>query len=202
MVSNSFFEKSSYFYSILNESDENMNYIDIILVLLLLFAAMNGYRRGLIAEVASLAALVLGIWGAIKFSHITTENLVRYFNLETGHLNIISFIVTFIVIVILVNLVGSSVNKLVEVAMLGFFNKLAGLAFGFLRTALILSIILLIFSKIDQDVHILSQKSKAESQLYEPIRKLAPSIFPFIKNWVNTDEANPENDPDMDTLKA
>jgi membrane protein required for colicin V production len=201
MVSNSFFEKSSYFYSILNESDKNMNFIDIILVLLLVFAAINGYRRGLIAEVASLAALVLGIWGAIRFSHITADNLVRYFNLETQHLSIISFIITFIVIVILVHLVGSSVNKLVEIAMLGFFNKLTGLAFALVRTALILSIILLIFNKIDQDVHILSQKSKAESQLYEPIRKLAPSIFPFIKNWVNSDPEKKAK-PDNDTLKA
>jgi membrane protein required for colicin V production len=201
MVSNSFFEKSSYFYSILNESDKNMNHIDIILVLLLVFAAINGYRRGLIAEVASLAALVLGIWGAIRFSHITSDNLIRYFNIETQYLSIISFILTFIVIVILVHLVGSSVSKLVEVAMLGFFNKLTGLAFALVRTALILSIILLIFNKIDQDVHILSQKSKAESQLYEPIRKLAPSIFPFIKNWVNSDPEK-KSKPDNDTLKA
>lgn len=170
-----------------------MNYIDIILGLLLLFAAINGFRKGLISELASLAALILGIWGAIEFSYITTDFLIENFNLETEYLNIISFIVTFIVIVILVHIVGSAVNKFIEVAMLGVLNKLAGLIFGIFRSALVLSIILLVFDKIDEDVEILSQEAKTESRLYEPVRKLAPSIFPFIQTWVNS-----ENDENKD----
>ncbi len=160
-----------------------MNYIDLILILILLFAAINGFRKGLISEVASLAALVLGVWGAIKFSYLTTEFLTESLGLETNYINLISFILTFIVIVILVHLVGSSLSKLVEVVMLGWLNRITGLVFGFLKTAFILSILLLIFNKIDNDIHILSQRDKAESQLYEPIRNFAPSVFPFISNW-------------------
>src|SRR5680860_134919 len=107
-----------------------MNYIDIVLVLLLVFSAIGGFRKGLIVELASLAALILGIWGAIEFSDITSDFLVENFNLKSDHLNIISFAVTFVVIVILVHIVGSVVNKLVETVMLGFINKLAGLVFG------------------------------------------------------------------------
>ncbi len=160
-----------------------MNYIDIILVILLLLAAVNGFRRGLISEVASLAALVLGVWGAIEFSYITSEFLTETMGWEPGHLNIISFIITFIAIVILVHLVGSSLSKLVEAAMLGWANRITGLVFGVLKTAFILSILLLVFNKIDEEVHILSEETKMNSQLYEPIRKFAPSVFPFISNW-------------------
>jgi membrane protein required for colicin V production len=160
-----------------------MNYIDIILGLLLLFALINGLRRGLISEVASLAALVLGVWGAIEFSYITSDFLTNNLGVNTEHLNLISFIATFILIVILVHLVASSLSKLLEVAMLGWLNRLTGMVFGFLKTAFILSILLLVFDKIDNDVHILSQKTKSESHLYEPIRKFAPAIFPFIANW-------------------
>ncbi len=164
-----------------------MNYIDIILGLLLVFSAISGFRKGLVAELASLAALILGIWGAIEFSYITSDFLTENFNLETEYLNIISFVVTFIVIVILVHIVGSAVNKFIETAMLGFINKLAGLAFGILRSALILSIILVVFDKIDEDVEILSKEAKAESRLYEPIRNFAPSLFPFIDIWDDTE---------------
>ena len=97
-----------------------MNYIDIILGVLLLLAAIGGFKNGLVAEIASLAALVLGIWGAIEFSYVTSEFLVDNFNLKTDHLNIISFIVTFIVIVILVHIVGNVVSKMLETVMLGF----------------------------------------------------------------------------------
>ncbi len=160
-----------------------MNYIDIILGIILVLSAINGFRKGLIAEVASLAALVLGIWGAIKFSYVTSEFLVENFNLQTEYLNIISFVVTFVVIVILVHVVGNVINKLVETVMLGFVNKLAGLVFGILRSALILSIILVVFHKIDEDVHLLSEDIKESSRMYEPIRSFAPSIFPFIDVW-------------------
>lgn len=160
-----------------------MNYIDIILGILLVLAAISGFSKGLIAEVASLAALILGIWGAIQFSYVTSDFLVEYFNLSTDYLNLISFVVTFVVIVILVHIVGNVVNKMVETVMLGFVNKLAGLVFGVLKSALILSIILVLFNKIDEDVHILPESAKENSRMYEPIRSFAPSIFPFIEDW-------------------
>jgi len=178
-----------------------MSYIDIILGLLLLFAAISGFRKGLVSELASLAALILGIWGAIEFSYITTDFLVENFNFETEYLNIISFIITFIVIVILVHIVGSAVNKFIEAAMLGFINKLAGLAFGILRSALILSIILIVFDKIDEDVEILSKESKEESRLYEPIRNFAPSLFPFINLWDTSEEPDKEDENVFDRVK-
>jgi len=178
-----------------------MNYIDIILGLLLLFAAISGFRKGLVSELASLAALILGIWGAIEFSYITTNFLIENFNFETEYLNIISFIITFIVIVILVHIVGSAVNKFIEAAMLGFINKLAGLAFGILRSALILSIILIVFDKIDEDVEILSKEAKTESRLYESIRNFAPSLFPFINIWDTSDEPIKEDENVFDRVK-
>ncbi|SHF56572.1 membrane protein required for colicin V production [Mariniphaga anaerophila] len=178
-----------------------MNYIDIILGIVLLVAAIGGFRKGLVSELASLAALILGIWGAIEFSYITSDFLTEHFNLETDYLNIISFVVTFVVIVILVHVVGSSVNKLIEVAMLGVLNKLAGLVFGILRSALVLSIVLLVFDKIDEDVKIISNEAKAESKLYEPVRKLAPAIFPFIRNWDNSENGKDENENVIDQIK-
>ena len=168
-----------------------MNYIDIILLILLILAAVSGFKKGLVAEVASLAALILGIWGAIEFSYITSDFLVENFDLKTDYLNIISFVVTFVVIVILVHIVGNVVNKMLETVMLGFVNKLAGLVFGVLKSALILSILLVVFDKIDEDVNILPERAKENSRMYEPIRSFAPSIFPFIENWsINGDNKN------------
>ena len=161
-----------------------MNYIDIILVILLLLAAINGFKKGFVVELASLAALVLGIWGAFEFSDITADFLVENFDIQWKHLNVISFIVTFVVIVILVHIVASVVNKVVEAAMLGFLNRAAGLVFGVLKSALILSVILVVFDRIDRDVNILPEEKKAESRLYQPIRDFAPAIFPFIEDWV------------------
>ena len=169
-----------------------MNYIDIVLGILLVLSAVSGFRKGLVVELASLAALILGIWGAMKFSYITSEFLVENFDWKWDHLNIVSFVITFVVIVILVHIVGSTVNKMVETVMLGFVNKLAGLVFGLLKAAIILSIILVVFDKIDEDMELLSSETKAESRMYEPIRNLAPTIFPFIDFW--DDESNSDDE--------
>ena len=171
-----------------------MNYIDIILGLLLIFSAIGGFKNGLITELASLAALILGIWGAIHFSDITTGLLIKYFDLKSDYLNIISFGITFIVIVILVHVVGNVVNNMVDVGVLGITNKLGGMVFGLLRSILFLSIVLMVFDKIDNDVQILPDDAKAKSRMYEPIRNIAPSIFPFIDFWNDNqkpDSGNP-----------
>lgn len=172
-----------------------MNYIDIILGLLLIFSAIGGFKNGLITELASLAALILGIWGAIHFSDITTGLLIKYFDIKSGYLNIISFGVTFIVIVILVHIVGSAVNNMVDSGMLGITNKLGGMVFGLLRSILFLSIVLMVFDKIDNDVQILPENTKAKSRMYEPIRNIAPSIFPFIDIW--NDNQKPDKKKDI-----
>jgi hypothetical protein len=57
---------------------------------------------------------------------------------------------------------------------------LAGLAFGAVKGALILSVLLVIFDKIDEDVHIISADTKSQSRLYTPIRNFAPGVFPFL----------------------
>ncbi len=165
-----------------------MNYIDIILGILLILAAIGGFKNGLVTELASLTALIFGIWGAIQFSYITTDLLIKYFNLQTDYLNIISFAVTFVVIVILVHVVAGVINKMVNTGVLGVTNKLAGMVFGVLRSILFLSIILLIFDKIDEDVEILPKDVKAKSRMYEPIKNVATSIFPFIDNWRENQE--------------
>lgn len=160
-----------------------MNYIDIIIGILLILSAIGGFKRGLVVEVASLAALILGIWGAIHFSGITTDLLIKYFDLKTDYLNIISFVITFIVIVILVHIVGNVISNLVDTAGLGIVNKLGGMVFGVLRAILFLSILLIVFDKIDEDVQIIPENAKDNSSMYEPIKNVAPSIFPFIDDW-------------------
>ena len=160
-----------------------MNFIDYIIIVILILSLLGGYKNGLIAELASIAALILGIWGAIHFSQITTEQLIRYFKLQTEYLDIISFAVTFLIIVILVHIVADVVSKMVEPGLLGVFNKMGGVIVGLLRSLLFLSIMLMIFDRIDNDMHFIPENAKKESRMYESIRNLAPSIFPFIDLW-------------------
>ncbi|MFZ5431128.1 MAG: CvpA family protein [Bacteroidota bacterium] len=160
-----------------------MNYIDIILLVLLLLSAFNGLHKGFVEELSGLVALILGIWAALHFSGIVARLLTENFDLQGKYLSIIAFASTFILVIILVNLVGSAVNNLVKAVHLGLLNRLAGFVFGVIKGALILSVFLVIFNKLDQDVHLIPREAKSGSRMYEPVRNFAPSVFPFLDFW-------------------
>ncbi len=160
-----------------------MNYLDIILGILLILSAFNGFSKGFVEELAGLVALILGIWVAIHFSDVVARYLTDHFHFTFEHLHIAAFIITFVIVVVLVYLVGALVNKVVKAASLGFLNRLAGFGFGIIKGALILSVVLVVFNRIDKDVHIISEQTKADSKLFEPIKNFAPGVFPFLDFW-------------------
>ena len=158
-----------------------MNYFDIIFILLFLWSAYRGIKKGFVVMAASLAALILGIWGAIRFSNFTYSFLSSHFELKTHYLSLIAFALTFVLIVIIVHLVARLIEKLVEAVALGFLNRIAGLLFGIIKTAFILSVILVIINTIDEKLPIIPEEHKSNSLLYEPLSKLVPTIFPYLK---------------------
>lgn len=171
--------------------------IDIILVAIFIFAGFKGYTRGFVAQLASLAGLLLGIWGAIKFSDFTASLLAEHLNLTTEYLPLIAFAVTFAAIVIAVHFMGKLVEGLFNLAFLGFANSILGVVFGVLKTAFILSVIIVIIEKADTRVNILPKNISEKTIFYRPISRLAPAVFPYL----NFDEIkskiketfNPEN---------
>jgi membrane protein required for colicin V production len=168
-----------------------LNYFDIIVAILCLWSAYRGVTKGFLVMAASLAALILGVWGAIRFSHLTAALLIENFGLQTKYLALIAFAITFTVIVILVHLLSRALDRLVKAVALGMVNRLAGLLFGILKTAFLISIFLVILNAIDNRVPFIPKEHKDNSLLYQPLSKLAPAIFPFL-NFDNIKDRIPE----------
>jgi membrane protein required for colicin V production len=157
-----------------------MSFIDIILIAVFIFAGFRGYQKGFISQLASLAGLLLGIYGAIKFSDYTAGLMLEHLHLTTQYLHLIAFAVTFVIIVIGVHFLGNLVEGIFEMAFLGFANSILGVVFGVLKTAFILSVILVIMEKADSKINILPKDISEKSLFYHPIERLAPSIFPDL----------------------
>ena len=157
-----------------------MAIIDIIIGALLLFGLIRGFSKGLFVEVASLVALVAGVYGAIHFSNFAAEFLENKFDLEQKYINSIAFAITFVIIVIAIALAGKALTKLANFAALGLLNKLLGGLFGALKIGLILSIILIVFDTMNKAVVFADKDDLENTILYKPIKSLAPLIFPDI----------------------
>ena len=150
-----------------------MNVFDIILAALLTFGFIRGLIKGLFVEVASLLALVLGIYGAIHFSYFAGNLLSAYVSWEERYITIVSFAITFALIVLVIALLGKMLTKIADFASLGILNKILGGVFGLLKIGLILSIVLLVFSKLNNTIPFISDDQKESSILYEPVKNLA-----------------------------
>jgi len=159
-----------------------MNTIDIIIAALLVFGFVRGLIKGLFVEIASLVALIAGIYGAIHFSFYVGNVLVKYVSWEERYITIVAFAITFGLIVLVIALLGKIFTKIADFASLGLLNKIAGGVFGSLKSALILSIVLLVFSKLNDTLPFISEAQQNDAILYEPVKELAPTLFPsFIK---------------------
>ena len=159
-----------------------MNTFDIIIAAFLTFGFIRGLLKGLFVEVASLVALIAGIYGAIHFSYFVGNLLAEHVTWQERYITIISFAITFAIIVLVIGLLGKMLTKIADFASLGLLNKLFGGIFGALKVGLILSIILLVFTKLNNTIPFISKEQKANAVLYEPVKNLAPTLFPnFLK---------------------
>lgn len=157
-----------------------MNTIDLVFAIVLLWSAYRGFSKGFIVQLATLAALLLGILGAVMFSDYTSSLIIKKFEVSGNYLPIISFAVTFIVIVIAVHLLAKMLNKLIDAIALGVVNRLLGVLFSVLKIAFIVSIILVLVNKIDNKYNFIPNETKEKSLLYMPLSNFAPMIFPYL----------------------
>ena len=158
-----------------------INLLDIIILIPLLLFAWQGYRKGFIVEVATLAALLLGIYFALYFSDYAATLLVKYFTIDEQYLAAVSFIVTFIVVVIAVIAIGKIVQKFIDLLLLGFLNKLAGAVFGLLKGALLISILLVIINYFDPGQNLIKKEQKEQSVFYQPVASIAPWPYSWLE---------------------
>jgi len=159
-----------------------MNWVDIILIILIVGATINGFVKGFFVELASIVSLILGIWAAVEFSGLLQQWLSKYLTWSHDSMRLAAFILIFVFVVILVHLIATLTEKFVSAIALGIFSRLAGAVFGALKAAFVLSILMLIISKIENfTITIIPEKSKIESRFYGPIENMAPNILPFLK---------------------
>lgn len=158
-----------------------MNYLDVLLVIPFVWAVYRGFTRGFVIEIASLAALILGIFGAIRFSWYTSQLLQQKLEWTSEYLPVISFALTFLVIVTGVHILARVIDKLVKAVALGLVNRILGVLFGVLKVGFILSVVLGIMNAVDRRAPFLPEKEVENSVLYGPVSRLAPAIFPYLK---------------------
>jgi membrane protein required for colicin V production len=150
--------------------------LDAIVAVILILAIIKGYRQGLIVGLFSFIAFFIGLAAALKLSAVVADHLGRSVNVSDKWLPILSFAVVFLVVVILVRLGAKFIQKTVELAMLGWLNRLGGIL---LYAGLYILIFSILIFYADQ-IGFIKPETKAESVTYNYIQPLVPKLMAWL----------------------
>ena len=118
-----------------------LNWLDISLVVVILWSALSGLRAGLARVVIGLVATLLGLVAGFWCYRLLAAKLLPWVKTETVA-NILGFVLILSGTLILGSLIASLLSRLFKWIGLSWFNHLLGGVAGILRGALIISALL------------------------------------------------------------
>lgn len=160
-----------------------MEIIDLFIAATLVFGFYKGVKNGLFVELASLVAFFIGIFIALKFSSITAGYVAKTVSWSPKTIQVLSFIITLGVVILLVHVLAKLLSGLASFAFLGWANTLAGGLFGALKTMILLGIVLNLFQKINLDNLLVSKETQGKSILMIPCMTTSETLVPVLSDW-------------------
>lgn len=168
-----------------------MNWFDLVVLILMLIALVNGYRKGLIQQLVGLAIIILSaIFGGKLAAYILPE-LNRFLDLSPNLARVLSFLLAFAAIAIVISLIGNLIQKFVNIILLSFVNRLLGSFIAVGTLMFILSIILNLVLMLDKKENLISKEIKNESFFFERVEAVVPAVVPYLDKELS--EYIPEN---------
>lgn len=162
-----------------------LNYLDIFIVCLIALGFYRGFSKGLIIELTSILALILGAYGSLKFSGLTFDFISTTFpnqleSIEQSYIKIFSFAFTFVVIIVSISVAGKALTKIAKILFLGFLNKLFGGLFGAIKYVLIVSFCFVFFENINSEFSFIDNENIESTFLYRPILNAGNQLLSFF----------------------
>lgn len=159
--------------------------LDIIYAVIIVFAFYKGYQRGLIVGLFSLVAIIIGIAAAMKLSTVVAGYIGKAVKVSDQWLPVISFVVVFIIVLLLIKLGANIIEKMAESILLGWANKLGGI----LLYAAIYTIIFSVFLFYAGQINLLKPDTINKSVTYSFVQPWGPKaidsfgyIIPIFKD--------------------
>ncbi|MCI5054922.1 MAG: CvpA family protein [Flavobacteriales bacterium] len=167
-----------------------MAVVDIIILVPLVWFTIKGFRKGLVIEVAGLAGLVLGVYGAIRFSPLVGNYLNDKLSLDPQWITILSFVLAFVIILLAVRLIAKTVEKMLDLTALSGLNKILGASFGLLKIGVIVGLLIYVFDIANQRFPMMSQDQKQDTKVYKFFSDNLPKYVPVVERLLNSDSLN------------
>ncbi|NVJ48039.1 MAG: CvpA family protein [Cytophagia bacterium] len=169
-----------------------MKTLDVILLIPLVFGAFLGFKKGLLLEIVGVLAFILAIIGGFKLMETGMVYLSEYFEDFGQLLPFISFLIIFLAIILLINMLGKLLKKMIDMTLLGGFDKFAGAILGLVKWAIGVSILLWLVNNFGIEL----PGQEEELVLYPFLTELGPKliasldvVLPFAQDMLESIKA-------------
>ena len=122
-----------------------MNLFDMLAIVIVAFCVIRGMVRGLIKEISSIIGVLAGFYAAYTYYTFPAGLLSSWFS-DPAHVNIISFLLIFCIVFLVISMLGVVIKYVLNIAFLGWFDRVCGIGFGLLKGILLVSVLLIIFT--------------------------------------------------------
>jgi len=154
--------------------------IDVLFIVFLLLAIFRGLRHSFIIAIVSLLAWIIGIAAAIKLSAVVAAYGKAHMHLPSRWLPVFAFLLVFGVVVLGLHAIAKLIEKAVDLAMMGWLNKLIGvLLYAFLYIA---TLSVLLFYAVQ--IHLISPHTLSASVTYHYIQPLGRRVIDEFGKFV------------------
>lgn len=162
--------------------------IDLVITMALLWSLWRGFRKGFIVKVASVIALIAGVFAGFHGSDGLANWLHNELDWPENILSLTAFILAFILVVIGVHMLARMIEKIVDLSALGLLNKLAGMVLGFIQMVCFLSILTFALDAVFGERGWLPEKLANEAIVFPHIETAIEWIIPEMTRDTPWDE--------------
>ena len=157
--------------------------LDIILLICFIPGIIRGISKGFLEQALALAGIVLSVWTAFHFSGLVATWLKPYVDFSETTLNVIAFALILVAVSVIVLLISKLLTKVVELAMLGWLNKLLGLVLALAVNALVIGVFIVLFDTLNMKFELVKPEVLDGSIVYTTLRDLCYIVFPYLKSF-------------------
>ncbi|GAB7022602.1 CvpA family protein [Salidesulfovibrio brasiliensis] len=127
-----------------------MNFLDILFLIILVIFTTRGFFRGIVREAISLVSIILAFTLASRYHGVLAPHLGVYINNEAT-IRGISYVLVFLGVLIVCWLIARLIREMLEIALLGWADRLAGLAFGLVEGTVVILLTLMVLGSFFKD---------------------------------------------------
>ncbi len=148
-------------------------FLDFIFAVIIVFAILRGYQRGLVVGLFSLVAVIIGLAAAMKLSAVVAGYVGKAVKVSDEWLPIISFAGVFLIVILLIRLGAKAIESTIEVAMLGWVNKIGGI----ILFAAIYTVVFSVLLFYGEQMKLIQPETIHKSVTYSFIQPWAPKTI-------------------------